>query len=347
MLSSDNLIIMGWLLLAGMASFALTGLLRRYALKKSLLDIPNARSSHSVPTPRGGGVAIVLVVLIGSSLLFRWWDFLPSMELWVVLGAGGLVALVGWMDDHGHVAARWRLLAHFVAASWALMWLGGMPPLALFGETLNLGWLGHALAAVYLVWLLNLYNFMDGIDGIAGIEAVTVCLGGSVLYFLSSTGTREWLLPVVLAVAVIGFLFWNFPKAKIFMGDAASGFIGILLGIFSIQAAWVAPEFFWGWVILLGVFVVDATVTLMQRVLRGERFYEAHRSHAYQYAARRWGHVYVTVSVAIINMLWLLPIAYLAVKFSGWGAVLMILAFIPLIVIAINLRAGQPEGATA
>ena len=190
------------LLLAGVASFALTGLLRRYALKKCLLDIQNARSSHSVATPRGGGVAIVLIVLAGL-LLFWWSNLLPSRVLWGVLGAGGLVALVGWLDDHGHVAARWRLLAHFVAAAWALAWLGGLPPVVLFGATFHLGWLGNILAVISLVWLLNLYNFMDGIDGIAGVEAVTVCLGGVVLYLLSSAGGREWLSPVLL-VAEIG-----------------------------------------------------------------------------------------------------------------------------------------------
>ena len=342
MLSSDNFMIMGSLLLAGVASLGLTGLLRCYALKKDLLDIPNARSSHSVPTPRGGGVAIVLVVLTGS--LFFWCcDLLPSSVFWMVLGAGGLVALIGWLDDHGHVAARWRLLAHSVAAAWALTCLGGLPPVVVFSATLDMGWLGHIIAAVYMVWLLNLYNFMDGINGIAGIEAISVCLGGGMLYYLSAAGGMEWLLPALLVAAVLGFLFWNFPKAKIFMGDAGSGFIGIILGIFSIQATWYAPELFWGWVILLGVFAVDATVTLIRRVLGGERFYEAHRSHAYQHAARRWGHVYVTVSVAIINMLWLLPMAYLAVNFSGWGIALMVLAFLPLIVLAINLGAGRPE----
>src|SRR5574337_967818 len=98
--------------------------------------------------------------------------------------AGACVALVGFLDDHGHIAARWRLLAHFAAAAWALAWLGGAPPLILFGSTFELGWLGAGLAAVYLVWLLNLYNFMDGIDGIASVEAICVCIGGAMLYVL-------------------------------------------------------------------------------------------------------------------------------------------------------------------
>ena len=166
-----------------------------------------------------------------------------------------------------------------------------------------------------------------------------------VLYLLTSTGGREWLSPVLLVAAVMGFLIWNFPKAKIFMGDAGSGFIGIILGIFSVQAAWVAPELFCGWIILLGVFIVDATVTLLRRVLRGERFYEAHRSHAYQHAAQRWGHFRVTVSVAIINVLWLLPLACFSVLYPRLGVGLMFLALLPLMVIAIHLGAGRPEAA--
>jgi len=343
MFSSYSLTIVGWLLLASVASFVLTGFLRCYALKKNLLDIPNARSSHSMSTPRGGGLAIVLVVLTGS-LLFWWWDLLPSRIPWVMLGAGGLVALVGLLDDHGHVAARWRLLVHFVAAACALMWLGGLPPVVLFGATLDLGWLGYALATVYLVWLINLYNFMDGIDGIASIEAITVCLGGVVLYWLVEPTGDTWIVPGLLLAAVAGFLPWNFPRAKIFMGDAGSGFLGLMLGVLSIQAAWVAPKLFWGWVILLGVFMVDATITLIRRILRKEKFYEAHCSHAYQHAARQLNsHIRVTLGIGLINLLWLLPIAALVVLKYIDGVIGVLITYIPLIILAIYFKAGTGD----
>lgn len=324
-------------------SWLLTGALRRYALARSLLDIPNDRSSHDVPTPRGGGVAIVVICLVGLPLL-GWLSVLSWASVIALVGAGGLVALVGWLDDHGHVAARWRLLAHFLGAGWALVWLGGLPPLPLFGFVVDLGWLGHVLAAVYIVWLLNLYNFMDGIDGIAGIEAVTVCLGGILLYQLSPTTELEWVSPMLLLAAVVGFLVWNFPKARIFMGDAGSGFVGIVLGVLSVQAAWVAPELFWGWVILLGVFIVDATVTLLRRVKRGDKFYEAHRSHAYQYASRLYGaHKYVSMAVGVINLVWLLPVAVMVGL--GWldGVVGVVLAYTPLVWLAFRFKAGARE----
>lgn len=332
-----------WLILAGVVSWIFTGLLRRYALARRMLDIPNGRSSHTVPTPRGGGLAIVLTYL-ASLLVLNGLDRLELPTLTGLFGAGVLVALVGFIDDHQHIPARWRLVAHFTAAAWALAWLGGLPPLPVFGFMLDLGWLGHGLAAVYLVWLLNLYNFMDGIDGIAGIEAVTVCLGGVVLYALSPMGDSEWLLPLLFLMAVAGFLVWNIPTAKIFMGDAGSGFIGIVLGVLSIQSAWVAPELFWSWVILLGAFVVDATVTLVRRVIRGQKFFVAHRSHAYQYASRKLKtHSLVSIIFGVINLIWLLPIAAFVVQ--GWidGALGVIIAYLPLVLLAIRFKAGANE----
>jgi len=338
-----------WILLPVVAgiSFFLTWVLRRYALARSLMDIPNARSSHSVPTPRGGGVAIVLSYLAALMLLAALGDISAKMTL-ALSGAGAGVAVLGFLDDHGHIPARWRLLGHFVSAIWALYWLGGLPPLPFFGVTLDMGWLGHGLAAVYLIWLLNLYNFMDGIDGIASVEAVCVCMGGALLYGIAvAAGTVDatpFGLPLLLAAAVVGFLFWNFPPARIFMGDAGSGFLGITLGILSLQAAWLAPQLFWGWLILLGVFVVDATFTLLRRLLRGDRVYEAHRSHAYQYASRRFcRHLPVTLAVGAVNLLWLLPIA-LWVGLGGLdGLTGMLIAYLPLVMLTIKFKGGQLE----
>ena len=195
------------LLVLGVASiaFVLTMLLRRYALSRNIIDVPNARSSHSVPTPRGGGVAIVVSFLLALPVLGIFQAIDPSV-MWALLGSGAGIALLGFLDDHGHIAARWRLLGHFCGAAWALYWLGGLPPLMLFGIPLDLGLIGHILAGVYLVWLLNLYNFMDGIDGIASVEAVCVCLGGALLYALNGESGSA-LVPVLLALAVAGFLF--------------------------------------------------------------------------------------------------------------------------------------------
>ncbi|NIF16742.1 glycosyltransferase family 4 protein [Pantoea sp. Cy-639] len=333
----------GWLIpLVVLLSFGLTALLRRYALARSIMDIPNARSSHAVPTPRGGGVAIVLAFLLSLAALGALQ--VASFDTLVALGgAGGLIALIGFMDDHGHIAARWRLLGHFAAAGWALFWLGGLPPLDVFGIRLEMGWVGTVLAAFYLVWLLNLYNFMDGIDGIASIEAICACLGACLLYWVSGHEQLA-VLPLLLAAAVCGFLYWNFPPARIFMGDAGSGFLGIALGVLSLQAAWVSSQLFWGWLILLGVFIVDATFTLGRRLARGDKVYEAHRSHAYQFASRQYGkHLPVTLAVAALNLFWLLPLALCVMLLKLDGLLAVIIAYAPLVLLAVRYRAGALE----
>lgn len=323
-------------------SLGLTAGLRQYALSRKIIDIPNARSSHSIPTPRGGGVAIVVSFLI--SLPFLGWAHLVSSEVLIAIGvSGGVVAAIGFMDDHGHIAARWRLLGHFCASLWAVYWLGGLPPVDFLGWTLELSWAGNIFGIFYLVWLLNLYNFMDGIDGIASVEAICACLGACLLYWLDGSTSLLW-IPLVLAMAVFGFLYWNFPPARIFMGDAGSGFLGLALGVISLQAAWVSDQLFWGWLILLGVFIVDATFTLLRRLLRGEKVYEAHRSHAYQYASRQAKkHLPVTLTVVGINLLWLLPIGILVIKYQLDGFLGLIIAYLPLVVLAKAFHAGEQE----
>lgn len=337
-----------WLFLPVVAALSLflTAGLRKYALACSLVDVPNARSSHSIPTPRGGGVAIVVAFLLALPLL-GWYELVPIATLLGVGGAGVLVAVVGFMDDHGHIPARWRLLGHFCAAIWALYWLGGLPEVRLFGFDVNLGWIGHLLAAFYLVWMLNLYNFMDGIDGVASIEALCSCLGACLLYWISGYVDLLW-LPLLLSMAVAGFLYWNFPPARIFMGDAGSGFLGMTLAGISLQAAWVDAQLLWGWLILLGVFIVDATFTLIRRLARGEKVYEAHRSHAYQFASRHYGkHLPVTLAVMAINLLWLLPTSLAVVVFKLDGFTATLVAYVPLIVLAVKFRAGQLEERSA
>jgi len=320
-------------------SAVLTELMRRYALSRELIDRPNDRSSHLVPTPRGGGVAIVIAFL-GGMLVSG--DGTSSAAITVLFVGGIGVALVGFVDDHGHIAARWRLLAHFSCAAWILCWIG-VPRFEWMGATVDLGMFGAVLAALYLVWLLNLYNFMDGIDGIAGVEALIVGAGGTAIYWLAGLPTASDVgLPALLAAAVLGFLVWNFPPARIFMGDAGSGFLGLMLGALSLQAAVVRPALLWCWLVLLGVFIVDATVTLIRRLLRGERVYEAHRNHAYQHASRDFGgHRPVTITVAAINVLWLLPWAAAIATGRVDGIVGLAAAYLPLMALAFRFKAGM------
>jgi len=331
------------LVLVGVVSFALTGLLRRYALAKCLMDVPNERSSHSIPTPRGGGVSIVVTFL--SGLVFLWALQLLDYKVLIALsGAGVLVAIIGFIDDHDHIAARWRLLGHFFAASWLVFWLGGLPVLMMFGYSVDLGLAGNLLAVFALVWLLNLYNFMDGIDGIAGIEALSSTLVAGFLFLVVFENQDIASLNFLMSVAVIGFLFWNFPLAKVFMGDAGSGFLGLMLGALALYSAYVESLMLWVWLISLGVFIVDATFTLLRRLLQGERVYEAHRSHAYQYASRKYGsHKAVTLSVLFINLLWLAPWSVAVALGMVDGALALIMAYMPLLFLAWFFHAGEKE----
>lgn len=321
-------------------SVVLTGCMRWYAVRTDLLDRPNDRSSHTRPTPRGGGVAIVLSCMLALAFL-AWQGRLAADLAWALLGAGSLVAVLGFVDDRMSLPARVRFTGHLMAAAWTLWWLGHIPPVPLFGSQLDLGVTGSLLSLLYIVWMVNLFNFMDGIDGIASIEAIAVTASGAVLWMLTGQGSG-WTAAWIFAAATAGFLVWNFPPARIFMGDAGSGFLGLVVALLSLWCGRETPVLIWSWLILVGCFMVDATTTLVRRVRRGERFFEAHRLHAYQYASRRaGGHRPVTLAFAAVTLLWLLPIAALVATQHLDGAAGLLLAYIPLVTAAFRLKAGD------
>lgn len=314
-----------------LSSFVLTELIRRYTIKSNLLDIPNERSSHAIPTPRGGGLSIVIVFMLALNFI----EPLPGETINALVGSGLLIAAVGFWDDHKHIPAKWRLLSHFVAVFWALYCLERLPS---YEYVLYEDWLLIVLISFFLVWVLNLFNFMDGIDGIAASEAIFVSVSAALFLWLSGLEMLANVL-LILAAATSGFLFLNWPTAKIFMGDVGSGFLGIMLGILayiSIDSG--IPVYLW--LILFAVFIVDSGITLFRRILNKEKWYEAHCSHAYQYAAKIWGHKRVTVATIIINIFWLLPLAYLSNLYVELYFILLVIAYIPIILIAIKYKAG-------
>ena len=330
----NNLLLFSFIIFT---SLLLTELIRRYSLKENLLDTPNERSSHSIATPRAGGLSIVIcfLVIVGFS------DGIPNNIVFALIGSGILIASVGYWDDQGHIAARWRLLSHFIAVFWVLYWLGGIPVFEFFGLVINLGWFGFVVIAFALVWLLNLFNFMDGIDGIAGAETIFVACAGALFSWLSGLEALSF-ISLTLAASTMGFLILNWPPAKIFMGDVGSGFLGLMIGIIA-YANILNGISVWIWLILLGVFLVDSGITLLRRIMSGDKWYEAHCSHAYQHAAREWGHKRVTVATIIINLCWLLPLAYLVYLYKEFAVVLMCMAYIPLILLALKLKSGMAD----
>ena len=328
------LIIVGFL-----AAFSLTGYMRQYALKKNIIDNPNERSSHNVPTPRGGGVAVVVSYIVGVILLIYLDQLSQHIGLTLIV-AGFLIALLGFLDDHGHINSMLRLAIHFMVATGVVVSLGGFSEVKIFNN-FSLGFSANIIAVLFLVWLLNLYNFMDGINGIASVEAITTMMSMVVIYFIFNLQLNVEIL-WLLTACVFGFLLWNFPKAKIFMGDACSGFLGLTLGILALIALKENIALFCAWIICLGVFIVDATFTLVRRVLNGYKMYDAHRSHAYQIMSRKFGnHTPVTIAVALVNILWLFPVAYWTVNTeSNYPEFSVLVAYFPLILIAIYSKAG-------
>lgn len=328
-----------------LVSLVLTGLIRQYALSNKVLDVPNERSSHTVPTPRGGGLAIVLAFVVAIGLIF--FRSPGHANLLVALSSTLFVAVIGFCDDHAHVPARWRILVHVFAALMALFFLCGLPNLLLPAPIdwlfkrwiVDLGWLGYLVGTLMLVWFLNLFNFMDGTDGIAASEAIFVSGGlAAYLYYLDSL---SFSISISVMAASMGFLLWNWPKAKIFMGDVGSGFLGLLLGILILLATQQAAVLFYCGLILFGIFLVDSTYTLLYRFFSGQKWYDAHCSHTYQRAAKKYGHLTVLLSCWAINLFWLLPVSLLVFLHPHYALLGMLLAYFPLILLAYYFKAGQ------
>ena len=285
-------------------------------------------------------MAIVIAMLTAVEVLAARGAIQPSLAS-VLLFGGLAVGLVGLADDIRSVSVTARLSVQFAAFAWCAWRLGPLPPVQIGLVVADLGIAGSVLAVVGMVWFLNLYNFMDGIDGIAGIEAVSVMVFAAVLLATTGAGSSSAIFMLVASASVMGFLLWNWPPAKIFMGDSGSGFLGFCLG----SAAWATIVehrlSIWVWLILLGAFIVDATVTLVRRFLRGARLAEAHRSHAYQKLSRKYGsHTKVTLGILGVNLVWLDPIAYGAAERPSLAALLTLIAWLPLTFAAWRCGAG-------
>lgn len=303
------------------ATFFATRLVRGHALRHRILDIPGERSSHTAPTPRGGGIGFAVVILLGGAVLFGCGEI--SINVFVaLLGGGAAVAGIGWMDDRRPLSAKLRFAVHCFAAAWAVYWTGAE------------GWGETAFFFLATAWLINLYNFMDGIDGLAAATAVAAGAAGA---FLCGGSTAA--LCAVTAAAAGGFLRWNWPPAKIFMGDAGSGFFGYVFAVAWLAGAAEGGADLYTVPILLAVFLTDATLTLLWRAARGEKWYAAHRLHAYQTLAARHGHRAVTIAAVAFQLLWLAPMAAAATAFPDAALPLAAAAYFPPAALVIFIHA--------
>jgi UDP-N-acetylmuramyl pentapeptide phosphotransferase/UDP-N-acetylglucosamine-1-phosphate transferase len=282
------------IIILGICSFLLTYLIRRFALKNNIVSIPNERSLHSVPTPVGGGLAIILSWYAGISVLF--FTGIIDDNLYFALLCGVILTIVGLIDDLIGLKPFVRLFFHFITAIIAFVFLGGLRSLIIPGFYIDYLFLIYPIVIVGIVWFINLYNFMDGVDGFASIQTMIICL---VIYIMSGN-----IINIVLIACVSGFLYWNWPKAKIFMGDVGStqlGFILIVLGIYFHNTL----EFsILNWIMILSPFWFDATYTLYRRWRNKEKLSQAHRKHAYQRIVQAgFSHQKVNLFLIAINVI--------------------------------------------
>lgn len=275
----------------------------RYAWVRGLLDIPNERSSHQVITPRGGGIVFVLLWLASLSLAL-FFDMLSFKDWLFFVPTTAIISLLGFWDDHQELSAQIRLLIQAIIAFICIYILDGLPTLHLFKQSaLWLGWFGYIIGVVGIVWSVNLYNFMDGIDGVAGIEALFVFSIGGLLFLLSGQPHMA-LITWAMVMGVAGFLVWNWPEARVFMGDVGSYCLGFLVAILSIIGDRLYNIPIALWIILFGVFWFDATVTLIRRLILKKHWATPHRDHAcHRLQAAGFTHQQILTGVIVLNII--------------------------------------------
>jgi UDP-N-acetylmuramyl pentapeptide phosphotransferase/UDP-N-acetylglucosamine-1-phosphate transferase len=267
----------------------LTYLLSRSSGRFQILDHPNERSLHSVPTSRAGGLAIWAGGVAGGVVVLV--SLGVRSELAWITGAALVVGVVSFIDDRSHIPAKTRFVVHLLASGVLVAGGLGLQSIRLPGVELDLpaGW-GLLLAVLFIVWMINLYNFMDGMDGFAGGMAV---FGFGTLGLLACIVGDGYFAALCWAIAAAagGFLVRNFPPARIFMGDSGASVLGFMAAALSLWADRMGLIPLWLSLLAFSPFVVDATVTVLRRALRRERFWEAHRSHYYQRLVQLgWGH---------------------------------------------------------
>jgi Fuc2NAc and GlcNAc transferase len=308
---------------------------RAYASKRRIIAVPNFRSLHKRPVPRGGGIVFSLVCLFAVAGL--WLAGLVNTDVAFVLLGGGLVAtVVGFVDDTRQLRPRWKLLTQAILAAWILIGVRAQPLIDLPQTPalvdLALSWLG-------LVWLMNLYNFIDGIDAMAATGAVFVSVASLLLNVVSITARAAeldigaGLICGLIAVCCSAFLIFNWPPASIFMGESGSMFLGLAFGALIANTIVDSRISLWTWLIIFGYLAGDTTTTTVVRIFVTDKWYGEHRSHAYQNLARAWGnHLSVVLGVALYHVFWLLPLALWSSLMPATAPLAAVLALLPVVV---------------
>ena len=297
--------------------------------------VPNFRSLHQKVIPRGAGLAVAFTALLGY--LYLYFDHgLTVSQVMVYVVGGVVVAAMGAADDRLDISARYRMPFQFLMAGWICYWLRGLAPIDLGFAVVDLGYFGHVALFVSLIWFYNIYNFIDGIDGMASSATIFICGAiGAVLFFQQAPVLG--LILTLLGVSSAGFLVFNWPPARMFLGDTGSSFMGYILSAVFVESLWHNAAGLWSWLIIGGFYFTDTTLTTTVRILTVPGWYRPHRSHAYQNLARVWNsHRKVVLLVMAINILWVIPLLLLALKYEAWAIGVTVLVYVPLIALCLK-----------
>ncbi len=329
---------------AASSSFVLSVLLtiyyRRLALRFKILDIPNERSSHKQPIPRGAGITFFVSFNLILALLIQQ-DILTMKYTFPVFLGGPVIMLLGYWDDISSIPATVRLTVHLLVSLFIFILISsGFSKVVEISFLPAWPWLTTGFCILFIAWFINLYNFMDGCDGLATSVGM---VGSGLISLLSYLSGHEDLaiIYLILAYSLAGFLVFNWHPAKVFMGDAGAYFLGYVFGALALVSKMYYDSSLYIHLIVFGLFVVDATWTLARRAWRGERVFSAHRQHAFQKLIKQgWGHARVTSLYVLITVLWLFPMAALCMNYSTLSFLFLVVAYLPIFGFVLYLKAG-------
>jgi UDP-N-acetylmuramyl pentapeptide phosphotransferase/UDP-N-acetylglucosamine-1-phosphate transferase len=312
------------------SSFILTFIVRKVAIRNSILDLPNERSSHSSPVPRGGGIAVVTVLFAG--LIFLYFSRLIDRKIFFALLAGLPLSVMGLLDDLFHLKPGPRFLVQIICSSIALFILGGLQQISVFALNISSAYILYPVALIAIVWSANLFNFLDGIDGYLTSEIIFIGIA-----IFSLTGDKIGLL---LSLTSLGFLYWNWQKAKIFMGDVGSTILGYTVAVLAIYHQNNNSSSIVVWLILSSVFWFDATITIYRRIRNREHISQAHKKHAYQRIVQAgFSHQKTVLFAVLLNVIGYI-LAFLSLHFQkyDWSFLVADLIILYLAVKAIDRK---------
>ena len=298
-------------------SFIATYLVRIIAAKMNVYDIPTKRSSHTIPTPRGGGIAFIVCWYIGITYEHFFWNSIPT-HLYYAFLSGLVLVILGIIDDVWGVSPKIRIIFHVLTSLIAIFFLGGLQKVDLGFSIVENKYILSAFALIGMIWAINLFNFLDGIDGYLGSEVVFISIAIGLLCSNS--------MVLILGSVILGFLIWNWQRAKVFMGDVGSTFLGFTIAVFAIYYQNEDITSILIWIILSSVFWFDATLTLYRRYKNKEKLSVAHNKHAYQRIVQAgFSHQKTVIHLLILNLLFL-GLAFLSLRFEKYGLIFLGLA---------------------